>query len=58
MMTKSIYVDNGQLSQVQVIGLNLSIPLSETEKCNTAAYIECIIGHYSYHQPGLGLVFM
>ena len=27
---------------------NLRIPLSETEKCNIAACIECIIGRYSY----------
>ena len=66
-IVKQIHIDKGNLhGQWKVVALsqvykNLRIPSSETEKCNTALYIEC----RSYagtrtrtHQPVLVLVLM
>ena len=54
-MVKQMYcIDKENVYEEWVVGAmskvykNLRIPFSETEKCNTAAYIECIIGRYSY----------
>ena len=46
-IVKQIYIDKGNLHGQWAVGAlsqvykNLRIPFSETEKCNTAAYIQC-----------------